>query len=150
VAAGFSLVELVIVLGLAGLLLAFGLPNYLDYTSNQRTVAVARTLASDLHVALQEAVTRRLPIAVSFSTADDTCGSPGARSYALAQDASVIKRLCFPPDVEWAPLPWAPMVFKATGGADGPSQLVVRSTRTGRQHRVIISLETGAITDDTR
>jgi len=40
--AGFTLFEALVVLGIMGILLAIGLPSYLNYASNQRAVATAR------------------------------------------------------------------------------------------------------------
>jgi prepilin-type N-terminal cleavage/methylation domain-containing protein len=146
---GFSLLELVIVAALVSLLLMLGLPSYSDHASNQRTLGAARTLVSDLATARQEAVTRRLPITIAFAGTDDACPSRPA-SYTVAQEASVIKRQCLAPDVVWAPLPEAPVNFKATGSAGGSARLILRSTRTGRQYSVTINGDTGAISDDIR
>jgi prepilin-type N-terminal cleavage/methylation domain-containing protein len=146
---GFSLIELMVVTALVSLLLMLGLPRYSDYASNQRTLGTARALASDLDAARQEAVTRRLPITIAFAGADDACPSRPA-SYTVAQQASVIKRQCLAPDVVWAPLPEAPVTFKATGGAGGTAHLILRSARTGRQYRVTINGDTGAVDDDIR
>jgi prepilin-type N-terminal cleavage/methylation domain-containing protein len=149
-AAGFSLLELVVALSLVGLLLGLAFPGYSAHLSNQRAADAARGLVSDLRVAQQEAVTRRVPIAVTFSAADPSCAAGPAASYVLAQDVSVIKRTCLPAGVDWAPLPKGRLIFKTTGGAQGPLHLDLRTARTGRQHAVSVEAETGAITSDVR
>ena len=80
--AGVSYLETVLVFVLVSIVLGIGLPSYRNYTSNQRALVAARTLASDLRVAQQEAVTRRADITVSFSAADAACAN--APSYVIA------------------------------------------------------------------
>ena len=145
---GFSLLELVVVLALAALLLGLVLPSYSNYSSDQRTLMTARTLAADLRVAQQEAVTRRAPVSVAFWPSDASCG--GLSAYTISQESVVIKRTCFPSDVEWAPLPAKWLSFESNGAVAAGASLVVRSARTDRRHAVTVRAETGTITDDTR
>lgn len=150
-AAGFSLLEMVVVLAIAGFLLSVVLPTYSNYASNQRTLAAARTLASDLRAAQQEAVTRRAEITVTFSSADAACTSGGAHaSYTITQGAAVIKRTCISSDVEWAPQPEAPVTFQSTGAAPVGATLTMRSARTSTRHTVTIQPGTGAVSDGMR
>ena len=145
--AGFSYLETVVVFVLVGIVLTIGLPSYRRYTSNQRALIAARTLASDLRVAQQEAVTRRADVTVSFVAADADCGS--GPSYAVAEGATTLKHYCLPQDVTWASSP-SPLAWDPTGTPGAGATLTVRSGLTGRTHNVWVAAQTGAITDDTR
>jgi Tfp pilus assembly protein FimT len=131
-------------------MLGLGFPSYSAHLSNQRAADAARMLMSDLRVAQQEAVTRRMPIVVSFSSAGERCGAGPSAAYVLAQDATIIKRTCLPADIDWDPAPTGRLVFKATGGAQGAVHFEIRSTRTGRRHAVIVEPETGTVRSDVR
>ncbi len=148
---GFTLVETVVVLALVGIILVIALPSYSNYASNQRTLAAARTLASDLGVARQEAVTHRAPVTVRFAAHDSLCRlRASVASYTLSTASSVIKRTCFPEDVEWSPLPAGGLIFRSVGTPQAGMTLTVRSTRTGERHAVTVAAETGAISGDDR
>ncbi len=148
---GFTLLETVIVLALIGTVLAFAVPSYRNRTSNERALGAARTLAADLHVAQQEAVTHRASAIVTFSGADAACsGSEPVASYVITSASSVIKRTCLPADVEWAPVPAVGLAFQSLGIPDAGLAIVLRSARTGQQYTVTVKAETGVIVDDTR
>lgn len=148
---GFTLLETVIVLAIVSIGLALAVPGYLNRASNERTLGAARTLSADLHMAQQEAVTRRAVMTVTFSAADPACtgGGPLA-SYVIASASAVIKRTCLPSDVEWSPAPAPALAFQSLGAPDAGLTITLRSARTGRQHTVTIKAEGGVIADDTR
>ncbi len=146
--AGFTLLETVVVVALVGVILVVTLPSYSSYASNQRTLAAAHTLAADLRTARQEAVTRRAPITVSFAGRDGACGAGSGGSYAMTHGGSVLKRVCFPDDVEWSPAPAAPLVFESAGAPRIGASLMVRSARTDERHWVTVAADSGAVTSD--
>ncbi len=148
---GFTFLETVIVLALVGTVLALAVPSYLNRMSTERALSAARTLAADLHVAQQEAVTRRAAVITTFLRADAACpGGEPAASYVITSASSVIKRTCLPADVEWAPVPAARLAFQSLGIPDTGMTIALRSMRSGRQYAVTVKPETGVITDDTR
>ena len=148
---GFTLLELVVVVAIAGTVMVLAVPGYFNHTSNQRTLSAARTLAADLHVAQQEAVTRRAAVIVTFLGADAACsaGQPTA-SYVISGTSAVIKRTCLPPDVEWAPVPSSGLTFQSLGMPEASFAVALHSRRTGLQHTVTVKAQTGNIADDTR
>lgn len=59
---GFSLVELLVVVALAAVVLAIGVPSYKDYIIVNRLKAVNSQLVADLQFARSEAAARNLPV----------------------------------------------------------------------------------------
>ncbi len=72
-ARGFSLLELVIVIGIMGLLMAISVPGISGYVRSVRVTGAAKTLAADLRYAHTLAGAQRRTHAVTF----------GANSYSL-------------------------------------------------------------------
>ncbi len=147
---GFSLLETLIVVSVLGIALAIALPSYGRFASSQRARAAAHLLASDLRVAQQEAITRRVEVTVTFSSGDAACPSKAVASYWLGQASTVIKRVCFPPDVIWGTRPSGSLVFTPSGRTETGAALAVQSARTGAQFALSVAAETGAVIDATR
>ncbi len=145
--AGLALLEALIALSLLAITLTIVLPSYLHYASDQRALAVAHTLASDLRVAEQEAVTRRAAVTVTFPLADVTCPGGSVASYVLRQGDTLIKRACFPSDVAWSLSRAGATEFQPTGAPRAGLTLAVQSIRTGKRFAVTVAGGTGAVTD---
>jgi len=69
---GFSLIELMFVIAIAGVLLAIGMPNFRDFIRNSRIAAESNDLLTGINVARSEAVKRRTPVTMC-SGAAPTC-----------------------------------------------------------------------------
>ena len=69
---GFSLMELMIVLTVAGLVLAYGLPAFASYRNTLALRQARQQLIEDLRGARQYAVTRRAPVYVTFRLGPDS------------------------------------------------------------------------------
>jgi prepilin-type N-terminal cleavage/methylation domain-containing protein len=146
---GFSLVETLIVLSIIGIILVIAFPSYTRYAGDQRARAATHLLASDLRVAQQEAITRRVDVTVTFSSEDPACPGKAVASYWFGHAATVIKRVCFPPDVVWT-RPFPPLAFTPGGGTGTSATLVVQSARTGAQFALSVTAGTGTVIDATR
>lgn len=57
-AAGFTVLELLIVMAIAVVMMSFGMPSFVDFTRNVRGGSAMNTLTSDIHLARSEAVKR--------------------------------------------------------------------------------------------
>lgn len=66
--AGFNIIELMVVLFVAGILMSVGLPAFSGFMSSNRMSTAANDLATTLHVARTEAIKRRASVTVCPST----------------------------------------------------------------------------------
>lgn len=62
--AGFNILELMVVLFVAGILMTVGLPAFSGFMANNRMSTAANDLATTLHLARTEAIKRRAAVAV--------------------------------------------------------------------------------------
>ena len=72
---GFTLVELIITLVIAGVLLGIGVPNFRTFIQNSRITTQSNELVGELATARSEALKRNLAVVVCRS-ADPTAGTP--------------------------------------------------------------------------
>jgi type IV fimbrial biogenesis protein FimT len=70
---GTTLLELIIVIGLIGILMAIGVPSYKYVTSANRATAEVNSLFGDMQYARAEAVRQGMNIVVCVSTDGQTC-----------------------------------------------------------------------------
>jgi type IV fimbrial biogenesis protein FimT len=75
---GFSLLELMVTLLVVGIVLGFGVPNFMEFQRNAAVTAAANDLVSAIYLARTEAVKRQVPVTLCASanatTAAPTCG----------------------------------------------------------------------------
>ena len=72
---GFTLIELMFVVILAGILLGIGIPNYRQFIQNSRMAQFSNDLIADINLARSEALKRRLPVTICAS-ANSAASSP--------------------------------------------------------------------------
>lgn len=73
---GFSLLELMVTLTVAGVVLGFGVPSFMELQRNNAMIGVANDLVSSLFIARSEAAKRQRPVTL--------CGSPDPLNAAPA------------------------------------------------------------------
>ena len=72
---GFSLVELMVVIAIAGTLSAIAIPSYFSWLSNARLKASARDIYANIQKAKLEAIKRNKNVVMSFTIAAPSCGT---------------------------------------------------------------------------
>lgn len=72
---GFTLYELMIVVGIAGLLIGLGAPGLSQFVRSNQMTSAANDLLAAIHLARAESVKRRLPTEMCF-TQDPTAATP--------------------------------------------------------------------------
>lgn len=70
---GYTAVELLFTVAIAGLVLALAVPNFRNFVLNNRAAEEANALVGALAVARSEAVTRGIPVTVCASDDNATC-----------------------------------------------------------------------------
>jgi type II secretory pathway pseudopilin PulG len=69
---GFSLVELMVLIVIAGLILGVGLPAFLDYQETQVLRPAPHQVRTDIETARQTAIERRFPVILGFGRPPST------------------------------------------------------------------------------
>lgn len=73
---GFTLLELMLVVVLAGLLFAIGIPAMGNYIRNARITGAANDVMVGMHFARSEAIKRRVPVTLCTSTSLQSSANP--------------------------------------------------------------------------
>lgn len=87
---GFTLYELLVTVMVMGIILSIGVPNFLEFTRNNRMAAASNDLLSALTLARTEAVKRKQPVTVCASlnaqAAAPACGGTLADGWVVFAD----------------------------------------------------------------
>jgi len=88
---GFTLIELMVALGVASVLMALAVPSFFESTARARLQGAINELAIDLQYARSQAVRERAPVTL-------TVAASGAR-YTIANATSTLKAVTLPTGV---------------------------------------------------
>lgn len=90
--AGFTAVEMMIVVAILGVLTALAMPSFQDTLQRRHIVSAAEAIASDIRWARGEAIKRNTTITITF-----TDGDPWSYEINTAADAVALPIVCPPP-----------------------------------------------------
>jgi len=76
---GFTLIELMIGLVIAGILMVLAVPSFRDYMDNNRAVTISNSFIAAIHLARSEAIKRGNEVSICSASDDtfSTCGAAG-------------------------------------------------------------------------
>ena len=123
---GFTLVELIVTLGVAAILLGVAVPSMRDLIHNNRLAAATNLFVSSLNIARSEAIKQGRNATVCVSDTQNSCsGSTGAWLVGVGGQRSgrqpqTFPKKCFEPLNRWqiqyrsTPTPLARTVFRST------------------------------------
>ena len=126
--AGFTLIELMIVIAIIGIVSAIAAPNFRTYMAERRLSGAARMVMSDLMAARQKAVTQNVNITVTFTSNHE---------YSITNDAAVRDIQRDYSDVTFTNSGAA--VFYPRGNATGTT-VTLTSSKTGKSKKVVVAL----------
>jgi type IV fimbrial biogenesis protein FimT len=133
---GFSLVELVVAIGIVGVLLALAAPSYRAWTQNTRIRGTTDAILNGLQLAKAEAVRRNTVIRFQLtSTLDDTCalGTAGSTAsfanWVVSRDDPTAACATAPideaADLNNTVVVAAPAIVRVRSGGEGSTGVVV-------------------------
>jgi len=70
---GFTLIELLMTIAIAGIVMAYAIPNMTQFVKNERLTSYTNTLLTDLMLARAESVKRNQPSIVCASNNETSC-----------------------------------------------------------------------------
>ena len=87
-ARGFTLLELMFTLTVAGILLGFGVPSFVDMLRNNRAAGNINELSTAFSIARSEAIRRGANVTVCRSSDGATCGADWADGWIMIVDTA--------------------------------------------------------------
>jgi type IV fimbrial biogenesis protein FimT len=107
---GFTLLEIMVAIALVGILLAFGVPSFRQFTQNNAVVAAHNDLVTSLQLARSEALRRNRPVSVCASVDGEDCSE----------------------DTDWRP-GWITFIDRGVAGrVDGTDEILQRFEPSNR------------------
>ena len=138
--AGYSLIELVITVGMILIVTTFALPSFLNYLRSSRVQAGARTVSAYLNEGRQMAIKTNGPVCVAHTTSTmqfqtSTCGGAVIFAPGLSGSAGNIR---LPDNVTLSVTSGSSAIFQPLGNAAGTTYTVT-DVPSGRTLRVIVA-----------
>lgn len=79
--AGFTLLEMMLVVTLLAVILGFGLPNFREFIRNSRMTAATNDIVTDFNLARSESVKRRVPVTLCKSQNGTSCDADATAPF---------------------------------------------------------------------
>ena len=144
---GFTLTEILVVVGIIGVMLLFSLPAIAERYKGYQVRTAANELVSDLRAARHTGITRRMD--VDFTVRDEGDSPPNQYTYTNAK--GIVRLVTMPERIAITSAPASAMVFNRSGSLDGSAGTVVLEAQVSSdridQYTVNISI-VGMVTVD--
>ncbi len=89
---GFTLIELIVTVAIAGIVMAFAVPNMSQFVKNERLTSYSNNLIADLMFARSEAVKQNLQTVLCASSNGTNCTNTGFEDgWIVLQNNQIIK-----------------------------------------------------------
>ncbi|GAB6099058.1 hypothetical protein JCM16358_09370 [Halanaerocella petrolearia] len=140
--AGFTLIEIVLVISLISIIAGIGLPSADNYLKKMRLATVINQLVSDLQLARQYSITKQDKYGIVFK--------PELNQYLLVKskvDLHVIRRRVLQKvSIKEVTFPGNEVFFKSLGNLDGSNGRVVLQLEDYATRELIFSSNAGELT----
>ena len=144
---GFTLTEILVVVGIIGVMLLFSLPAIAERYKGYRVRTMANELSSDLRAARHTAITRRAD--VDFTVRDE--GDSPANQYNYTNSKGIVRLVDMPEGIVITSAPASAITFERNGSLDGSAATIVLESQVSSdridQYTVNISI-VGMVTVD--
>ena len=147
---GFSLIELMVVIGIIATVLAITVPAYLTYIPTYRLNSAVEELQGSMQIARVKAIKEAASVCVSVNTGTETCtvfldnGAGGGTSNNKAQDGTeaTIKILTMPRGVDIYDVTFSGNVaqFNSRGLPTNIGAIRLRNGPQGRYRAVVVNI----------
>ena len=127
---GFTLIELMVVIGIIGVLCAIAIPGYINWLPKYRVGSAARTVMSTLEFARINAIKTNADVKVNFGWANE--------SLTVESGGTTLRTRGLPADVDLQDIDLGDSVtFNGQGFSDESGGVVVENTKDATLSRII-------------
>ncbi len=88
---GFTLIELIVTVGIAGIVMAIAIPNMSEFVKNERLTAASNNLLGDIMLARSKAVELNQPAIICASDDQATCNGDFEDGWIVIAGGQIIK-----------------------------------------------------------
>jgi prepilin-type N-terminal cleavage/methylation domain-containing protein len=144
--AGYTIIEIVVVLAILALLWGIGAPRYAAAMSRYRAEAAARRIAADLVMARQQAIQTSSNVTITFNQTAGTYSIPGITSVDRTSNTYSVNLAADPYQVTLSvPFTAGQVTFNTYGSADQSGTITVQSA-SGFQWTITLEASFGKVT----